>query len=321
MGGKIRIGISGWHYPPWRGVFYPEKLAQRRELEYASRRLPSIEINGTFYGLQDPESFAHWYDETPPGFVFSVKGSKYITHQRRLKDVEEPLARYLKSGMLGLKEKLGPFLWQFPPFFRFVPERFETFFALLPRDTDEAIALIARHDKEAARATASMLDRRRKLRHAVEIRHESFAVPGFVDMLRRRNIALVVADTAGKWPFLEDLTSDFVYVRLHGDQELYASGYTDEALAHWAERLATWSRGGEPADAHRVGARRMRARAARDVYCYFDNDVKVRAPFDAMHLIERLGTRAVRPEGFAPERFEARTRRRRDDTTARAAGA
>jgi len=289
MAGRILIGISGWRYGPWRGVFYPPKLPQHRELAYASRMLPTIEINGSFYSLQDPAYYAEWHDDTPEDFVFAVKGPKYITHLKRLKDVEAPLANFFANGLFELKDKLGPILWQFPPMMRFQPERFEPFFARLPRDTEAAAAMARRHDHRVAGRTSLVPDRKRALRHAVEIRHPSFADPAFVALLRRHRIALVVADTAGKWPLLEDLTSDFVYLRLHGDKELYASGYSDAALSRWAGRIRTWSRGGQVDDARLASDRPAPGRAGRDVYCYFDNDVKVHAPYDAATLMRKLG--------------------------------
>jgi uncharacterized protein YecE (DUF72 family) len=287
--GELRIGISGWRYEPWRGVFYPEGLVQRRELAYASRMVNSIELNGSFYSLQDPGSYREWHDETPDDFVFAVKGPKYITHMRRLKDVETPLANFFANGLFELKAKLGPILWQFPPMLPFKADRFEAFFALLPRDTQAALDLAQRHDERVADRMSLAIDRKRPLRHAVEIRHPSFADPAFVKLLRRHGIALVVADTAGKWPLLEDLTADFVYLRLHGDQELYASGYSPEALDRWAERITAW-RAGRQVDDARLAAPGSRWRAgARDVHAYFDNDVKVHAPYDAAGLARRLG--------------------------------
>jgi uncharacterized protein YecE (DUF72 family) len=295
--GKIRIGISGWRYEGWRGVFYPADLAQKRELEFASRAFPTIEINGSFYSLQTPQSYAAWHRDTAPDLVFGVKGGRYITHIRRLRDIEVPLANFFASGVLNLREKLGPFLWQFPPFFPYQAERFEAFFELLPRDTAGAAALGRRRDARMKGRTRLAVDRNRLLRHAVEIRHASFATAEFADQLRRHNIALVVADTAGRWPYLEEVTADFMYLRLHGDKELYASGYTDAALDRWAERIRAWAAGGEPADAARI-TRTRPERRPRDVYCYFDNDVKVRAPFDADALIRRLGL------GRADETFD-----------------
>ena len=286
---EIRIGISGWRYAPWRGVFYPRDLPQRRELEFASRALSSIEINGSFYSLQRPQSWAAWYRGTPEGFVFSVKGPRYITHMRRLREVEAPLANFFASGIFNLREKLGPILWQFPPNFRYDAERLDRFFALLPRDTGEALALARRRDPRMHGSSRLAIDHVRGLRHAIEIRHESFLDESVVALLRRHGVALVVADTAGKWPYREDVTSDFVYLRLHGDKEIYRSGYGDAALRRWAGRIRAWSRGREPDDAQRISTARPPARRSRDVYCYFDNDVKVRAPVDARNLAVKLG--------------------------------
>jgi uncharacterized protein YecE (DUF72 family) len=293
------IGISGWRYEPWRGVFYPEGLPQHRELEYASRALPTIEINGTHYSLQRPECFESWYEATPPGFMFAVKGSRFITHMKRLNDIEKPLANFFASGLFALKEKLGPFLWQFPPSFRFDAERLAAFFDLLPRDTEQALSLARRRDQRMKGRARISIDARRPLRHAIEIRHESFRDPAFVKLLRKYRVALVVADTAGKWPLVEDVTADFMYLRLHGDTELYASGYTRNALDEWARRIRRWREGTEPGDARRIEPARPAAarRNGRDVYVYFDNDVKVHAPFDAKALIERVEGRAF-PDGF-----------------------
>ena len=298
--GQVYIGISGWRYPPWRGVFYPPKLTQARELEFASRALPSIEINGSFYALQRPESYAAWYDATPAGFVFSVKGNRYITHILRLQDIETPLANVFASGVFNLREKLGPFLWQFPPNFKFEPERIERFFKLLPRDTEQALKLARRRDAKMKGRSRLAIDQIRPMRHAMEIRHSSFIHPEFVDLLRQYQVALVVADTAGKWPYCEDVTSDFLYLRLHGDKELYASGYSEVALARWAERIRAWRAGGEPHDAQRI-AGQAATLESRDVYCYFDNDIKVKAPFDARNLIDKLGLgEGLTPLGEAP---------------------
>jgi uncharacterized protein YecE (DUF72 family) len=285
----IRIGISGWRYEPWRGVFYPKGHAQRRELEYASRQFPTIEINGTFYSLQRPECFAAWYRDTPRGFLFAIKGSRYITHMKRLRDIERPLANFFASGLFELREKMGPFLWQFPPNFKYDPERLEAFFEMLPRDTESALALARRRDERMKGRSRLAIDANRKLRHSIEIRHESFIDPSFVKLLRKHRIALVVADTAGKWPYCEDVTADFMYLRLHGDEEIYASGYSDEALDRWAARIKSWSEGGEPPDAKKIAGFPPPARRSRDVYCYFDNDIKVKAPFDAKNLMRKLG--------------------------------
>jgi uncharacterized protein YecE (DUF72 family) len=287
--GKVRIGISGWRYPPWRGGFYPQGLAQARELEFASRALPTIELNGSFYSLQRPKSYSEWYDETPADFCFSVKGNRFITHIKRLKEIDGALANVLASGVFNLREKLGPFLWQFPPNFHFDAQKMEHFLSLLPHDSDEGLALAMHHEARMRDRTALAIDKKRKLRHAVEIRHESFVDESFIALLRKYKVALVVADTAGKWPYCEDVSADFMYLRLHGDKELYASGYTDKALERWAGRIRAWADGGQPEDAHLVSSKAAPKRASRDVFCYFDNDVKVRAPFDARRLIEKLG--------------------------------
>ncbi|AWT10247.1 DUF72 domain-containing protein [Stutzerimonas frequens] len=285
----IHIGISGWRYAPWRGDFYPKGLTQKKELRFASRAVSSIEINGSFYSLQTPERYADWYADTPKGFVFSVKGPRYITHVRRLREVDGALANFFASGIFQLKEKLGPILWQFPPSFKFDPALFEAFLRQLPHDTEAALA-IAR-DCEARMEGRSYLsvDRKRRMRHAVEIRNASFVDPAFVELLRKYQVALVVADTAGKWPHHEDLTSDFVYIRLHGAEELYTSGYTDAALDQWRRRIESWNAGSQPDDARLISSKKPRRRASRQVYCYFDNDVKVRAPYDARQLLHRLG--------------------------------
>lgn len=297
MHGDIRIGISGWRYAPWRKVFYPPDLTQKRELEFASRVLPAIEINGSFYGLQRPASYLAWYDQTPDNFVFSVKANRYVTHVLRLENVENAMANFFASGLFHLKGKLGPILWQFPPSLRFEPERFERFLALLPHDTEAAVEFAALHRQGSDDRVYLGTDRKRPLRHAIEIRHKSFETPAFVDMLLRYKAALVIADTAGKWPYREDVTADFIYMRLHGAEELYASGYTDEALDRWARRIEAWSQGRQPEDAQLIADHRPPPRRkTRDVYCYFDNDIKVRAPFDARKLLGRLGLE----KGLAP---------------------
>lgn len=284
--GDVRIGISGWRYKPWRGVFFPEGLPQRAELAYAAERFRSVEINGTFYSLQRPQYFTRWAGETPEDFVFALKGSRYITHTLRLKEVEAALANFFASGLLALGAKLGPILWQFPPNFRFDAARMSGFFGLLPHDTAAAAALAQRHDARMQGRALTAADGERRLRHAVEIRHESFACPAFIEMLRAFGVALVCADT-GIWPRLMDLTADFVYCRLHGAEELYSSGYDAPALDAWAARVLAWARGGEPDDAERV-LPAWDDRQPRDVFVYFDNDVKVRAPFDALALRERI---------------------------------
>jgi uncharacterized protein YecE (DUF72 family) len=285
----LRIGISGWRYEPWRKVFYPHDLAQARELEFASRVLPTIEINGSFYSLQRPKSYQDWYDATPADFVFSHKGNRFLTHMKRLRDPEQPLCNIFASGVLALREKLGPFLWQLPPNFQFDADLLEGFLSLLPHDTASALAMAQRHDARMEGRSFLEIDRKRKLRHALEIRHESFDDPAFIRLLRKYKVALVVADTAGKWPDFEDVTADFMYLRLHGEKELYAGGYTDAALDDWAERIRAWSGGGQPANARLISTAAAPKRASRDVFCYFDNDIKVHAPFDARRLLARLG--------------------------------
>ncbi|MBV6860718.1 DUF72 domain-containing protein [Xanthomonas euvesicatoria] len=284
----ICIGISGWRYARWRGTFYPAGLAQRRELEYAAGCFPSVEINGSFYSLQRPDSFQRWHDETPEDFVFSVKGPRFITHMKRLRDCEQALANFFASGILRLGAKLGPVLWQLPPTLRFDAELLDAFLGSLPRDSEAALARARKRDTALMQGRSALaIDRNRPIRHALEVRHDSFCDPACMRLLRRHNVAVVVADTAGKFPYLEDVSADFVYVRLHGDAQLYASGYSDTALDRWAARIAAWASGAEPDDAARVGAR-ARKRAMRDVYCYFDNDMKVHAPFDARGLMQRL---------------------------------
>lgn len=285
MNGSVYIGISGWRYVPWRGVFYPKGLVQHRELEYAAGQLPSIEINGSFYSLQRPESYAAWHAATPPGFVFAVKGNRFLTHMLKLKDIEGPLANVLASGVFELRDKLGPFLWQFPPVVKFDPQRFEHFLSLLPQDTDSARELALQYQPRMEGRVSLESGPNRPMRHAVEIRHESFMDPAFIAMLRRYKVALVVADTAGRWPLCEDVTADFVYIRLHGDKELYASGYEDDAIAAWAARIDAWRRGRQPEGARLIVDKPPPKATARDVYCYFDNDIKVHAPFDARRLI------------------------------------
>jgi uncharacterized protein YecE (DUF72 family) len=292
-GGVARVGISGWRYAPWRRVFYPAGLPQRAELAFASRHVRTIEINGSFYSLQSPEAWQLWHDETPEHFVFSVKGPRFITHMKKLRDVRAPLANFFASGVLALRAKLGPILWQLPPNLGFDPQRLDSFLALLPRDTLAARDLALDHDERVV-ASGTWLEPvpARPLRHALEVRHPSFVDAEAVALLRRHGVALVVADTAGRWPLLEDVTADFVYVRLHGDQELYASGYGDDALADWARRIAAWRAGGQVDDARTASGHAPRRRERRDVYCYFDNDVKVHAPFDAARLAGLLGAAA-----------------------------
>jgi len=286
---SIRIGISGWRYPRWRGRFYPAGLVQREALAYAARCFPSIELNGSFYSLQRPESWQAWHDDTPSRFVFAVKGPRFITHNKRLRDCDTALANFFASGLLNLGAKFGPILWQLPPTLQFDAEVLAAFLSLLPKTTQAAAALAQGRDRTLMRGRSVLKETvRRRIRHALEVRHESYQNADFIALLRRHGVALVVADSARRYPLMEDVTADFVYVRLHGDAELYASGYGDTALARWAKRIDRWHQGGEPRDAARH-APPAAARERRDVYCYFDNDAKVHAPFDAAALMRRLG--------------------------------
>ena len=285
---EIRVGISGWRYTPWRGVFYPADLPQRLELWYASRILSAIEINGSFYSLQRSEYYAQWYADTPADFVFALKGSRYITHMKRLEDIDIPLANFFASGVLNLRDKLGPVLWQFPPRFGYDRARLESFFALLPRDTLAASQLAQRHDARLEGRAHLMTDAQRPIRHAIEVRHDSFRNPDFIALLREHNIALVVAETAKQWLMLQDTSADFVYVRLHGDKQLYISGYGPAALARWAMRIEAWRNGTQPDAATLIAP--PTATRPRDVFCFFDNtDQKLRAPVDAQSLMRKLG--------------------------------
>jgi len=272
---EVRIGTSGWLYAGWRGSFYPRGLPHRAELEHNASIFTSVEINGSFYSLQRPQSYQRWRDSTPDDFVFAVKGGRFITHMKKLSDVETPLANFYASGVLALADKLGPFLWQLPPNLGYDAERMERFFDLLPRSTSEAVELAAKHDDRLTdERTYLTTDADRPLRHALEVRHASFASEAVIELLRHHDTALVVADTAGKWPLIETPTSGFMYVRLHGADELYVSGYTDEALDRWAGKVRAWLDLG------------------LDVHVYFDNDAKVHAPYDAQGLMRRLGITA-----------------------------
>ncbi|MEU8896454.1 DUF72 domain-containing protein [Nocardia sp. NPDC048505] len=292
--GEIRIGTSGWVYPPWRGVFYPQGLPQRGELAYLAGQLDSVEINGSFYALQKPASYQKWAAQTPDDFVFAVKGSRFITHMKRLRDGDTLLSNFLASGVLALGPKLGPLLWQLPPNLAFDAELLGDFCARLPHSTAAAAEIASRHDE---RVDPAWLDAGgdRPVRHALEVRHPSFDTPEFPALLRKYGVALVVADTAGKFPFLEETTADFTYVRLHGHEELYVSGYTDEGLDLWAAKIREWARHG-------------------DVYAYFDNDAKVMAPRDALALRARLtdAARSPRPDDSSRRsRSPGGSRRRR----------
>ena len=272
---QFRVGISGWRYPPWRKVYYPDGLPQRAELEYASNRLNSIELNGSFYALQRPSSYQRWHDETPDGFIFSVKGPRFVTHLKRLADVGAPLANFFASGVLALGNKLGPVLWQLPPNFQYDAERCASFFAQLPRSTSAAAEVAKGHDERMKDRALLECTVDIPIRYAIEVRHNSFKTKEFVDLAREHDIAVVCADTAGKWPMFEDVTADFAYVRLHGADELYVSGYDDKSLARWARKIRSWK---------------------CDTYVYFDNDVKVHAPYDAERLAGRLGISSAAAE-------------------------
>jgi uncharacterized protein YecE (DUF72 family) len=264
-------------------------LRQKDELRYAAQKFSTIEINGTFYSLQSVRSFERWRDETPEGFAFAVKGSRFITHVLRLRDVQTPLATFFAQGLLALGAKLGPLLWQLPPNFKFDRERLKKFLELLPRDLESAAELAGRRNKKILPKSKAYVkvERNRPLRHALEIRHESFQTPEFVRLLREWEIGLVCAD-AVEWPRLMDVTADFVYCRLHGSEVLYASGYDANSIADWARRAVDWAQGREPEDAQRVIERPGPKRAARDVCVYFDNDAKVRAPADALAMAKAV---------------------------------
>jgi len=266
----IRIGTSGWTYPSWRTVFYPPGLPPRAELEHIAGLMNSVEINATFYRLQSPDTVRRWRAQTPDGFVFAVKGSRFITHQKQLGDVEGALANFFASGLLLLGEKMGPILWQVSERMRFDPGKVERFLDLLPRDTAEAAQLARRHDERVAGRCWTETDAVRPIRHALEVRHTSFQDPRFLDLLRSRGMALVSSDAPG-WERLDDLTTDFAYARLHGAEELYASGYGPAELDAWAARIRGWLVDG-----------------AENVFVYFDNDARVRAPFDALDLARRF---------------------------------
>lgn len=287
MASDVRIGISGRTYKPWRGEFYPQGLARSKELAYAASIFRSIEVNGTFYSTQRPASFAQWADATPDDFVFAVKGPRYLTHLLKLRDAEVPLGNFFASGVLRLGAKLGPILWQFPPSFRFNAGKLEAFFRILPRDTDQAVACGYRHDDRLKAPAWLQSDKRRPIRHAMEIRHESFRDPAFIELLCEHDIALVCAD-AVDWPLLMDVTADFIYVRLHGSTELYKSAYSRSALKRWAARVAAWRDGRPMTDGHFISADQPKPEP-RDVFVYFDNTDKLQAPKDALSLMRLLG--------------------------------
>ncbi len=269
--GEAHIGMAGWTYPDWRGGFYPKGLVQKNELSYAASQVTSIELNGSFYSLQKPASWKNWGDSTPDDFVFSVKAPKFITHIRRLDDVREPLANFFASGILSLGAKLGAVLWQLPPSLEFEPYLLETFLKQLPHTSTEALALAQQRGARMTGKEYLQIDADRPVRHAVEVRHSSFDSPAFVDLLVRYRVAAVYGDSGGKWPVIDAPTADFRYARLHADPGLYPHGWYEAAdLDRWAATIGGWLDN------------------SNDAYVYFDNDSKVRAPIDALSLIERM---------------------------------
>jgi uncharacterized protein YecE (DUF72 family) len=273
---EVRVGVSGWRYPRWRGDFYPTGLRQRDELAYVAERLSSVEINGSFYSLQRPSSYAAWRAAAPAGFVFAVKGGRFITHLKRLQGVDTALANFFASGPLALGPMLGPVLWQLPERLEFDAEVLDAFLALLPRTAHDAARLAKRHDAKVPEGRSlTRAETNQPLRHALEPRHASFDSPAAREVLRAHGVAMVVADTAGRWPEMGDSTAGFHYVRLHGEQRLYGGGYSDDSLERWSTRLAGWLGEGD------------------DVFAYFDNDSDGRAPHDAVRLRALLELTAV----------------------------
>ena len=265
------IGISGYDYKGWRGDFYPHDLPARRWLEFASRRFNSIELNGTFYSLKSPRMFERWLAESPAeGFVFAVKGSRFITHNLKLRRADSSLGNFFASGVLALGAKTGPFLWQLPATYSFDRARMDAFMRSLPRSSTDGERVARQHDHRLRADPLLVAAEEVPYRHAFEVRHDSYFSDEFYELLREHDCAFVIADTAGKFPYAEVVTSDFVYVRLHGSQQLYVSGYTDDELDEWAHKIVRWRKKG------------------LDVYVYFDNDAKVHAPFDAERLAQRV---------------------------------
>ncbi len=266
----VWIGTSGYIYQHWRGRFYPEGLPARKWLAYAAEKLDSIELNGTFYSLKSPAVFEKWAAETPEDFLFAIKGSRFITHNLKLRNLTQAMGNFMASGPLALGRKTGPFLWQLPASYPFERDRIDQFLRGLPRDTDDAAELASHHDHRLKRGALLQAPGTLELRHCLEVRHPSYACEEFYDLLRQHGVALVIADTAGRWLYQEELTADFVYVRLHGASQLYVSRYSDDELDGWASKIERWQRGG------------------RDVYVYFDNDAYAHAPHDALRLKERV---------------------------------
>jgi len=284
--GRIRVGPSGWNYEGWRGDFYPGDLPKSRELSYVGDRFDTVEVNGTFYALSTPKSFRRWYGAVPAGFVFAVKGSRYITHNKKLKDVSGALANFFAQGVLELDDKLGPVLWQLSKSLHFDEDRVEGFLAQLPHDTDAAAALARRHD-DRIEDVAYGPGANHRLRHVLEIRHPSYLCEEMISLARRHGVALAFSHSA-EWPYLEEITAGFVYLRLHGPGRLYGSPYGEEALRRWAARAEHWRNAVEPDDAERITNRKPPERKERDVYVYFDNDQGGHAPREAARLAELL---------------------------------
>jgi len=284
MSGTIRLGIAGWNFADWRGEFYPKGLPQKQELHYASRMLRTIEINSTFYGHQKPASFAAWAAETPADFRFSVKGHQLVTHLKRLKDIEVPLANFFASGVLALGNKLGPFVWQLPGNLKFDADRLTAFVELLPKTPDALINLAGRADGRLGREPYLELKGITGIRHAIEVRHESFAEPAFLALLEKHNVALVTADTA-EWPTM-DVTADFAYLRLQGAPG--SDRYSEAELDDWAERLQALAEGRPVTSGQWVGKAPADGQP-RDVFAYFVSTDKVHAPANAMAVMKRLG--------------------------------
>ena len=281
---KVRIGVSGWDYDEWRRNFYPEGLRSEDRLRYAASVFDTVEVNGTFYSLTDPGTCRAWRESVSRNVKLALKGSRFITHMKRLRDSRLPLANFLASGILELGANLGPIVWQLPANFRFDAEKLRDFLGLLPGDTDQAAGLARDHDERVDQAAYGSGDRHR-IRHVLEIRHESFLQEETVRIARDHGVALCFSHSA-EWPYIEEITAGFVYLRLHGPRKLYASHYDEEELQGWAERIDTWRNGDEPADAARITNRKPPERNRRDVYVYFDNTAHGYAPADAVRLAE-----------------------------------
>ena len=284
--GKIRIGLSGWSYEGWRGDFYPQDLPRGGELDFAAARFPTLEINRTFYSLVEPKTMRAWYQAAPDGFRYAVKGSRFITHNKKLKGTDGPLANFMAAGVLELKEKLGPILWQLGTNLHFDADRIDGFLSSLPGDLDE-VADCARKATLGLPPAGERQGVNHRVRHVIEARHESFFVPEMVRLARRHNVALAFSHSS-EWPYTEEVTGGFVYLRLHGPKAVYASAYTSAQLEEWASRIRLWATGQEPDDAKRITDQAPPRRKRRDVYCYFDNDSGGHAPRQAAQLIKVL---------------------------------